>query len=86
MLIHDNFIGELLVSLLFPDIDQMEFEFGISMFLSVVINPLSIKYPSFAFLGFKSLTFSSLSKLTLYSLNVKSSIAAPFKDILPTML
>ena len=35
-MIHDNFIGELLVSLLFPDIDQIEFEFGISMFLSEV--------------------------------------------------
>ena len=34
----------------------------------------------------KSLTFLSLSKLTLYSLKVKSSIAAPFKEIDPTIL
>ena len=38
-----------------------------------------------AFLGAKSLTFSSLSKVTLYPLKVRSSIAAPFKDILPTI-
>ena len=65
--------------------DHTEFEFGISIFLSVVINPLSIKYPSLVFLGDKSLTFSSLSKATLYSLKVKSSIAAPFKEIEPIM-
>ena len=69
--------------MLFPDTDQTEFEFGMSIFLSEVINPLSIKYPSLVFLGAKSLTFSSLSKATLYSLKVKSSIAAPFKDIEP---
>jgi hypothetical protein len=50
-----------------------------------VINPLSIKYPSLVFLGDKSLTFSSLSKATLYFLKVKSSIAAPFKEIEPTI-
>ena len=75
-----------MVSLLFPDTDHTEFEFGISIFLSVVINPLSIKYPSLVFLGDKSLTFSSLSRATLYSLKVKSSIAAPFKDIDPIIL
>ena len=38
------------------------------------------------FLGDKSLTFSLLSKATLYSLKVKSSIAAPFKEIEPIIL
>ena len=84
-LVQDNLTGDWLVSLLFPDTDHIEFEFGISIFLSVVINPLSIKYPSLVFLGDKSLTFSSLSKATLYFLKVKSSIAAPFKEIEPTM-
>jgi len=38
------------------------------------------------FLGDKSLTFSLLSRATLYSLKVKSSIAAPFKEIEPIIL
>ena len=41
---HVNFIGDCAVSLLLPDTDQIEFELGISTFLSVVINPLSIKF------------------------------------------
>ena len=84
-LVQDNLTGDWLVSLFFPDTDHTEFEFGISIFLSVVINPLSIRYPSLVFLGDKSLTFSSPSKTTLYSLKVKSSIAAPFKEIEPTI-
>ena len=71
--------------MLFPDTDQTELEFGISIFLSEVIKPLSIKYPSLVFLGVKRVTFSSLFKATLYSLKVKSSIAAPFKEIEPTI-
>ena len=85
-LVQDNLTGDWSVNLLFPRTDQTELEFGISIFLSVVINPLSIKYPSLVFLGDKSLTFSSLSRATLYSLKVKSSIAAPFKDIDPIIL
>ena len=82
---HDNLIGDCSVNLLFPVIDQIELEFGISIFLSLVINPLSIKYPSLVFLGAKSLTLSELSKATLYFLKVRSSITAPFKDIEPTI-
>ena len=37
-----NFIGDWLVNLLFPETDQIESAFGISIFLSVVIKPLSI--------------------------------------------
>ena len=74
------------MSVLFPDIDHAVFELGISIFLSVVINPLSIKYPSLALLGDSNLTFSSLSKVILYSLKVKSSIAAPLRDIEPIIL
>ena len=85
-LVHDNFTGDWSVNLLFPCTDQIVLALGISIFLSLVIKPLSTRYPSLVFLGAKSLTFSSLSKLTLYSLNVKSSIAAPFKDIDPTTL
>ena len=86
LLVHDNLIGDWSVNFLFPDIDQIVSAVGISIFLSVVIKPLSIKYPFVAFLGAKSFIFSLLSKLTLYSLKVKSSIAAPFKEIDPTTL
>ena len=64
----------------------MESAFGTSIFLSVVIKPLSITYPSLELRGVRNFTFSSLSKLTLYSLKVRSSIAAPFKEIDPTIL
>ena len=69
-----------------PDIDQIEFAFGILTFLSVVINPLSTKYPCSEFLGANKFTFSFPFKTTLYSLKVRSSIAAPFKDIDPIIL
>ena len=69
-----------------PDIDQIEFAFGISTFLSVVINPLSTKYPCSEFLGANKFTFSFPFKTILYSLKVRSSIAAPFKDIDPIIL
>ena len=41
--VQDIFIGDWSVNLLFPEIFQIEFEFGISTFLSDVIKPLSIK-------------------------------------------
>ncbi len=85
-LVHVNITGDWSVNILLPDTDHSELEFGISIFLSVVINPLSIKYPSLALLGDNSLTFSSLSNATLYSLKVKSSIAAPLRDIEPIIL
>ena len=43
LLVQDNLTGDWLVSLLLPNTDHSEFEFGISIFLSVVMNPLSIK-------------------------------------------
>ena len=43
LLVQDNFIGDCSVNILFPITDQTESEFGISIFLSVVTNPLSIK-------------------------------------------
>ena len=54
--------------------------------LSVDIKPLSIRYPSLELRGERNFTFSLLSKLTLYSLKVRSSIAAPFKEIDPIIL
>ena len=39
----DNLIGELSVNFLFPLIDQIVSDVGISIFLSEVTNPLSIK-------------------------------------------
>ena len=83
---HDSFIGFFSVNLLFPISDHKESEFGISIFLSEVTNPLSIKYPSSMFLGFNKTTFSLLSNSVLYCLNVKSSMMAPFKDIEPRIL
>ena len=74
---HVNLIGDWAVNFLLPATDHREFELGISTFLSVVINPLSIKYPCLEFLGANKFTFSSPSKTTLYSLKVRSSIAAP---------
>ena len=59
------FIGDWSVNLLFPETDQIESAFGTSMFLSAVIKPLSITYPSLELLGVRNFTFSSLSKLTL---------------------
>ena len=38
-----SLIGDWSVNLLFPETFQIEFEFGISTFLSDVIKPLSIK-------------------------------------------
>ena len=37
-----SFIGDWSVNFLFPEIDQIESAFGISIFLSLVIKPLSI--------------------------------------------
>ena len=42
-LVQDNLIGEFSVNFLFPIIDQMVSDVGISIFLSEVTNPLSIK-------------------------------------------
>ena len=54
-------IGDLFVSLLLlPSTDQIDLESGISIFLSEVTKPLSIKYPFSVFLGLKSVTFSLL--------------------------
>ena len=80
---HDSFIGVCSVNLLFPSIDHTESELGISIFLSEVTNPLSIKYPSSIFLGFNKITFSLLSNSVLYFLNLKTSMIAPFRDIEP---
>ena len=85
-LVQLSFIGDWSVNFLFPETDQIESAFGISIFLSVVIKPLSIIYPSLELRGARNFTFSSLSKLTLYSLKVRSSIAAPFNEIDPTIL
>ena len=79
-------IGDLLVSLLLPLIDQIVSEFGTFIFLSDVTKPLSIRYPSSIFLGPNKVILSSLSRFTLYFLKVKSSIDAPFKDIEPMIL
>jgi len=43
LLVQDNFIGDFSVRISFPTIDQTVSELGISIFLSVVTNPLSIK-------------------------------------------
>ena len=59
--VHANFIGLPSLSWLFPIIDQTESALGMSIFLSVVTNPLSIKYPSSIFLGFNNVTLTSLS-------------------------
>jgi len=66
LLVHDNLMGDWSVSLLFPDTDHIVSAVGISIFLSVVIKPLSIKYPLVAFLGARSLIFSSLFKLIFF--------------------
>jgi hypothetical protein len=42
-LVQDNLIGEFSVNFLFPFIDQIVSDVGISIFLSEVTNPLSIK-------------------------------------------
>ena len=63
--VQNNLIGDSLVSLLFSTIDQIESELGISIFLSEVTKPLSIKYPFSVFLGPKTVTFSLLSKEVL---------------------
>ena len=65
LLAQDSFIGDWVVNLLLPTIDQIESEFGMSIFLSEVTKPLSIKYPFLIFLGPKSVTFFSFSKLML---------------------
>ena len=54
----------------------------------VTYSPQDVKSFGSAFgsLGANKFTFSSLFKTTLYSLKVRSSIAAPFKDIDPIML
>ena len=80
-LFHTSFIGLLFVSFLFPSTFQIEEAFGTSIFLLLETNPLSIKYPSVIFLGLKSVTFSSLFNSALYSLKVRSSIAAPLSEI-----
>ena len=43
LLVHDNLIGDLSVSLLLPSNDQTVSEFGTSIFLSDVTKPLSIR-------------------------------------------
>ena len=73
-------------NLLFPETFQIVDESGTSIFLLVLTKPLSIKYPSSKFLGLNKVTFSLPLSSTLYSLNVKSSIVAPFKEIEPIIL
>ena len=41
--VHDNFTGDWSVNLLLPDTDQTVSVLGISIFLSVVIKPLSTR-------------------------------------------
>ena len=65
LLAHDNIIGDLLVNLSLPTTDQIESESGISIFLSYVTKPLSIKYPFSIFLGPKRVTFLLLSSSVL---------------------
>ena len=43
LFVQDNFIGLLSVNLSLPTIDQTVSELGISIFLSVVTNPLSTR-------------------------------------------
>ena len=43
LFVQDNFIGVWSVNLVFPTIDQTVSELGISIFLSEVTKPLSIK-------------------------------------------
>ena len=52
-----SFIGDWFVNFLFPETDQIESAFGISIFLSVVIKPLSITYPSLELRGARNFTF-----------------------------
>ena len=59
------FIEDRSVSLLFPFNNQTVSAFGISIFLSEVTKPLSIKYPSSIFLGPKRVIFSLLSSSVL---------------------
>ena len=86
LFVHESFIGVCSVNLLLPLRVQTEFELGISIFLSEVTKPLSIKYPSSMFLGFNKTTFSLLSNSVLYCLKVKSSMIAPLRDIDPIIL
>ena len=60
-----SFTGDCSVNLLLPSTDQIDSELGISIFLSEVTKPLSIKYPFSMFLGPKSMTFSLFSKEVL---------------------
>ena len=85
-LLHVSFTGLLLVNLLFPETFQTVEASGMSIFLLVLTKPLSIKYPSSTFLGFNKVILSLPLSSILYSLKVKSSIAAPFKEIDPTTL
>ena len=86
VLLHISFTGLLLVNFLFPETFQIVEASGISIFLLVLTKPLSIKYPSSTFLGLNKIILLSPLSSTLYSLKVKSSIAAPFKEIDPTTL
>ena len=74
------------VNFLFPRIFHTVEEFGTSIFLLFVTNPLSIKYPSSKFLGLRRITFSLSLSFLLYCLKVKSSIVAPTREIDPIIL
>ena len=50
-------MGEFSVSFSFPTIDQIVSGVGMSMFLSELTKPLSIKYPSLIVLGPNKVTF-----------------------------
>ena len=82
-LVQRSLIGLLGASFVWFSNFQRVFELGKLIFLLLVTQPVSTKKPLFRLFGFKKTTFSLPSRVSVYFLNIKSSIIPPTSEIEP---